>query len=379
MNFSLTAEQELLKSEVAEFASTLNEDTARDDEEKIFPREKWERCGEFGLQGLQIPEAFGGRACGMLTSVVAMEGFGYGCRDNGLAFALNGQMLIQLPLIHCGNERQKSQFLPGLARGTMMGAFAFTEPDSGSDLYSISTVADKVDGGYRLRGKKAFITFAPIADFALVFGTVNPELREWGLTAFLVDLSSEGVNISSPRTKMGLRTVPSGEIEFNDCFVPDEGVLGKEKAGLGILNRAIEWDRCCVLASQLGAMERQLEESVAYAKERKQFGQPIGKFQSVSNLIADMKLRLETSRHLLYSAAWRVDQDKPAVLESALSKLSLSENFVQSSLDAIRIHGGNGYLGDMEVERNLRDAIGGIIYGGTSEIQRVTIAKMLGL
>jgi alkylation response protein AidB-like acyl-CoA dehydrogenase len=380
MDFSLTPAQSALKSEIAEFASTLNDGVEQDDEQKIFPQEKWKQCAEFGVQGLQIPQVFGGRGCDMLTSIIAMEGMGYGCRDNGLSFTLNGQMLIQLPIVHFASDVQKQRYLPGLADGSLMGAFAFTEPECGSDLYSIKTTAVKFDNGsYCLSGTKAFISFAPIADFAVVFATTNPALREWGLTAFLVDLKENGVNVSESRTKMGLRTVPSGEINFENCIIGADALFGSEGGGLGILNRALEWDRCCVLASQLGAMERQLEDCIAYAKSREQFGQSIGKFQSVSNRIADMKLRLETSRLLLYKSAWLVDQGQPAVLDSALSKLSLSENFVESSLDAIRVHGGKGYLADFGVERSLRDSVGGILYGGTSDIQRVTIAKMLGL
>ena len=240
MDFSLTPDQQALKLEVSEFAATLNADVQEHDEKKVFPQDKWSRCAEMGLHGLQVPEPYGGRGFGLLTSVIAMEAFGLGCRDNGLAFTLNGQLLIQLPLIHCGTESQKRQFLPGMAKGACIGAFAFTEPTSGSDLYSISTRADKVEGGYRLNGTKALISYAPIADFAIVFGTINPALGKWGLTAFIVDLSAEGVSVSEPRTKMGLRTVPSGEIEFSDCFVPEAGCLGKEGAGVGILNRALE-------------------------------------------------------------------------------------------------------------------------------------------
>lgn len=379
MNFDPSPEQLAIKEEVATFATTLNADVGHDDEQKIFPKEKWNKCAKFGLHGLQIPKAFGGRGFGMLTSIFAMEGFGCGCKDNGLAFALNAQMLIQLPLIHFGNEQQKQIFLQDMSAGNLIGAFGFTEPLSGSDLYSISTRAEKSNDGYLLNGTKALITFAPIADFAIVLATTNPQLREWGLTIFLVDLSSKGIKVSQPNTKMGLRTVPSGEIEFNNCFIEKDRILGTEGAGLGILNRALEWDRCCVLASQLGAMERLLEESIAYSKQREQFGGTIGKFQSISNRVADMKLRLESSRLLLYKAAWTMDQGNSAVLDSALSKLALSESFVETSLDAIRIHGGNGYLGDIGIERNLRDSIGGIIYGGTSDIQRNTIAKMLGL
>ncbi len=379
MDFSLSQEQASLKGDASTFAATLNTDVERHDAERVFPRDKWGRCAEEGLLGLQVPRAYGGRGLGMLDAVLVMEGFGYGCRDNGLSFALNGQMLIQLPLVHFGSDEQKRDWLPGLTSGRSIGAFAFTEPQSGSDLYSLETLATRVEGGYRLTGKKALISYAPVARFALVFATTNPEQKAWGLTAFLVDLDTDGVQVGASQAKMGLRTVPSGEIEFRECLVPDDRVLGKVGAGLGILNRSIEWDRCCVLASQLGAMERVLEDSIAYAREREQFGQPIGKFQSVSNRVADMKCRLESSRWLLYKSAWMVDQGQPAMLDSAISKLALSEGLLESSLDAIRIQGGKGYLTDEGIERNLRDSVGGILYAGTSDIQRVTIARLLGL
>ena len=212
-----------------------------------------------------------------------------------------------------------------------------------------------------------------------MFANAQPKLGRWGISAFLVERTIEGYEAGRNEEKMGLRTVPFGEIRLKDCFVPEENRLGKEGAGFSIGNHSLEYDRCGILASNLGAMERQLEDSVAYAKKRQQFGQAIGKFQSVSNRIADMKIRLETARLLLYNLAEKKQAGENAMLESSMLKLYLSESFVQSSLDAIRIRGGNGYLSASEVERDLRDAIGGIIYAGTSDIQRNIIAQLTGL
>jgi alkylation response protein AidB-like acyl-CoA dehydrogenase len=179
--------------------------------------------------------------------------------------------------------------------------------------------------------------------------------------------------------KMGLRTVPIGTLQFDECVVPASARLGPEGAGVCISNHSLEVERCCILASQLGAMERQLQRAIAYARSRTQFGQTIGKFQSVSNRIADMKLRIETARLLLYKVAWLVDRGQPAMMEAALLKLYLSEAFVESGLDAIRVHGGLGYLSETGVERDLRDAVGGVLYAGTSDIQRNIVSRLLGL
>ena len=290
------------------------------------------------------------------------------------------KLLIRIPIVEMGTENQKQHYLPPMCRGRLTGCFAFTEPDSGSDLYSLRTRAVKQTGGYVLNGIKKFVTFAPIADFALVLATINPDLGSWGLTAFLVDAKTPGFRVGPPADKMGLRTVPLGEVVLEDCFVSEETRLGPEGGGMHVLNSSLDSDRCCILASQLGAMERQLEECIAYAKKRQQFGQPIGKFQSVSNRIADMKLRLETARLLLYKTAWSKQQGKKTILEAALSKLCLSEYFVQSSLDAIRIHGGKGYLSEEGIERDLRDAVGGILYGGnvrhSAEYRRQAVGSL---
>jgi alkylation response protein AidB-like acyl-CoA dehydrogenase len=381
MNFAWEEEQLAYKQAVIEFAqSTLNENILAQDVAGIFPRDKWQKCAEFGIQGLPIPEAYGGSGADILTTVLVMEGLGYGCRDNGLAFALNAQMwAVQLPILTMGSEKQKQTYLPGLANGALIGAHAISEPDSGSDAYSLRTRATKVEGGYQLNGTKMFITNASVADVVLVFATVNPDYGRWGVTAFLVDKETPGFSVGRELHKMGLRTSPMSEVILADCFVPEENRLGPEGAGVAIHSSCMVWERSGILASQIGAMERQLEDSVRYAKERQQFGQSIGKFQAISNRIADMQVRLETSRLLLYKVAWLKKIDADATLAAAQAKLHISESFLQNSLDAMRIHGGYGYMSEFGVERDLRDAFGGVIYSGTSDIQRLIIAKELEL
>jgi hypothetical protein len=369
------------KKTLIEFAQQeLNADLVERDKQGVFSQENWQKCAKFGIQGLSLPTEYGGTNRDILTTMLAMEGLGYGCRDNGLTFALNAQMwTVQLPILNFGTEAQKQKYLPALASGKLIGSHAITEPNAGSDIHRLAMRAEKRDNGYVLNGAKKFVTLGPIADFALIFATIDPKLGRWGITAFLVDKGTPGSNVSPVRDKMGLRTVPIGELHFENCFVPIENRLGPEGGGVSISSSCFEWERSCILASQIGAMEHQLETSICYARERHQFDQPIGKFQSVSNRITDMKVRLETSRLLLYKVAWLKKMDKPAAMEAAMAKLYLSECFVQSSMDAIRIHGGNGYMTEFEVERDLRDAVGGTIYAGTSDIQRTIIARLLGL
>lgn len=383
MDFSLTKVQQQLKSDFSEFAKkVLNTSIYERDKDLSFSKEDWQKCADFGVLGISVSPEYGGYKIklDLLSATLAMEGLGYGCRDNGLPFALSAQMwTVQLPIEQFGTDEQKQRFLPPLISGKKIACHALTEPNAGSDVFSMQTSATKVDGGYILNGEKCLITLAPVADLALIFAVTNSKLGKWGISAFIVETNTMGFTVSSNKEKMGLRTVPIGSLYFKDCFVPEKNRLGKEGAGWSITNHSLEYDRCSILASQLGAMEYQLEQSIAYVKERKQFGKSVGEFQSVSNRIADMKLRLETSRLLLYNVAWIKDQGRPAMLESSLLKLQLSESYVLSSLDTIRNHGGYGYLSENEVERDLRDSVGGVIYAGTSDIQRNIISKLLGL
>lgn len=381
MDFSWTEEQLTLKQSAIKFAQKeLNQGLVERDKQAEFSLENWQKCAQFGLLGLPIPEQYGGADADILTTMLVMEGLGYGCRDNGLIFALNAQMWsIQLPILTFGTEAQKEKYLPDLCGGALIGAHGMTEPDSGSDAYSLRTQAKRDKDGYILNGSKTLVTSAPIANLAVVFATVDPAKGIGGVTAFLVEKDTPGFSVSRDLDKMGLRTSPMGELVFQDCYIPEENRLGPEGAGISVFNSSMEWERSCILASHVGAMEHQLEICVRYARERRQFNKPIGKFQSVSNRIAEMKVRLETARLILYKVAWLKKMNKPAAMEAAIAKLYLSECFVQSSLDAIRIHGGYGYMTEFEVERDLRDAIGGTLYSGTSDIQRTIIARWLGL
>jgi alkylation response protein AidB-like acyl-CoA dehydrogenase len=381
MDFSWTEEQLKYKKAVVEFAQKeLNQGLIEHDRQSEISSQNWQKCAQFGILGLAVPEKYGGSESDILTTMLVMEGLGYGCRDNGLIFAMNAQMWsVQHPILAFGTEDQKQKYLPGLCCGELIGAHAMSEPDSGSDAYSLRARAKRVDDGYILNGTKMFVTNAPIADFALVFATVDSAKGIGGVTAFLVEKETPGFRVSRNIEKMGLRTSPMGEVILEDCLVPVENRLGAEGAGSSIFNSSMEWERSCILGSHVGAMEHQLEGCIRYARERRQFGQPIGKFQAVANRIAEMKVRLETARLLLYKVAWLKQTGKPAIMEAALAKLYLSECFVQSSLDAVRTYGGYGYMTELEVERDLRDAIGGTLYSGTSDIQRMIIARWLGL
>lgn len=383
MDFSLPPTYEQLREEVRIFATTqLQDQVSQRDKAEQFGRELWQRCADFGILALAAPTEYGGptEQVDIMRAVVAMEALGYGCADNGLALALNAQMwTVQMIIAKFGTTAQKDKFLKPLVTGQWLGAHALTEEKAGSDAFNLQTTATKVEGGYLLNGHKRLITLGPIADMALIFANARPELGRWGITAFLVEATSDGYTASENWSKMGLRTVPFGRIDLVDCFVPEENRLGKEGAGFSICNYSLEYDRCGILASHLGAMERQLEQAITYAKERKQFGQAIGNFQSVSNRIADMKVRLETCRLLLYKLTWMKQQGQSAMLESSMLKLLMSESFLDSSLDAVRILGGNGYLMEYEQERNLRDAVGGVLYAGTSDIHRNIIARLLGV
>lgn len=381
MDFLWTDEQLVFKRAVVGFAQKeLNHDMIARDHQSSFSRELWKKCAEFGIQGLPFPEEYGGADADILTTMLTMEGLGYACRDNGLIFGINAQMWsVQMPIFTFGTDAQKEKYLPGMCRGEIIGAHGMTEPDTGSDAYHLRTRAEQRDGGYLLNGSKMFVTNAPVADLAVVFATVDPSKRMWGITAFVIEKDTPGFSISRDIEKMGLRTSPMGELVLQDCFIPEENRLGPEGAGSRIFNHSMEWERSCILASHLGAMEFQLETCIQYARDREQYDQPIGKFQSVANRIVDMKVRLETARLLLYKVAWLKKIGQPAVMEAAMAKLYLSECFVQSGLDAIRTLGGYGYMTEFEVERDLRDAIGGVIYSGTSDIQRNIIARLLGL
>jgi alkylation response protein AidB-like acyl-CoA dehydrogenase len=381
MDFGWSDDQLELREGVLRFArEELDADFVARNRAGIFSRDLWRKCADFGIQGLPIPEEYGGTNQDAVTATLAMEALGYGCRDQGLLFSLHAQMWsIEMPILKFGTDAQKSRYLPRLCDGSWIGAHGMSEPESGSDAFGLRTRAERRGDAYVLNGSKTFVTNAPEADLVLAFATVAREKGMWGVTAFLIERGTKGLTIGRNIEKMGLSTSPMAELFLEDCEIPAQNVLGCEGQGAAIFNHSMAWERACILGSTVGAMDRQLDECLAYAKTRRQFGKQIGNFQLVAAKIAEMKVRLETARLLLYRAAWAHARGDSNALEGAIAKVYISEAAVQSALDAIQLHGGYGYMKDFDSERELRDAIGGRLYSGTSEIQRLIIARNLGL
>ncbi len=337
MDFTWSDEQRELFDAVETFASKeLNNNLIENDRDGRFNHDGWKKCGQMGIQGLTVPEQFGGLGLDALTAVGALEKLGYACRDNGLVFSINAHMwTAAMPLLDFGTTEQKEKFLPGLCKGDLIGSNATSEPNSGSDVYSLRTVAEKKGDRYILNGNKTYVTNGPIADVIVVFATVDPSKGRHGITAFLVEKESRGLTVARKLEKMGLRTSPMAELFLDNCEVPEENRLGKEGAGPSLFVHSMTWERGCILASAVGSMQRLLETCICYANERKQFGQSIGKFQLIASKLVDMKLRLESARYILYHGAWLRSRGKTAIMEAAMSKLYISEACVKCCEDAI--------------------------------------------
>ena len=384
MDFALSEQQTRWQEAAIRFAQlelTDDLDLGGRDERREFWREGWERCGRFGLQGLPIPIEFGGQGLGLPETIAAMDGLGYACPDNGLIFAINASLwTVAIPILRHGSTEQKQRYLPGLVTGSIVGANGASEPEAGSDIFSMQATATRSeDGGWILNGRKIWVTSGPVADLFVCYASTSPERGVMGISAFIVPSDTPGFRVVREIPKMGVRTVPMGEVAFEDCQLPADALLGRMGRGAEVFQGSMEWERGSILASALGTMRRQLEQCIAHARTRKQFGKPIGQFQAVSHRIVGMKLRLETCRPLVYRIGWLKEHDQDATTEAALAKLHVSECLVQNSLDAIQVFGALGYTTEAGIERDLRDGIGSLIYSGTNDIQRNIIARELGL
>jgi alkylation response protein AidB-like acyl-CoA dehydrogenase len=345
-----------------------------------FWREGYLRCARLGITGLPVPAEYGGQGRDVLTAVAALEGLGYGCADTGLVFALGASLwTVATPIVVFGSEAQKRRYLPGLCDGRLLGANAASEPDAGSDIFGMQTRAQRRGDRWIVNGRKTWITAGPVAELFLCFATTDPAKGALGISAFLIERDTPGFHVVRPIPKLGMRTAPMAELVFEDCALPAENLLGREGRGATIFQAALERERGAILAGALGTMRRQVERCIEHARTRKQFGQPIGKFQSVSNRIVDMAVRLETSRLMVYRYAWSSAQGGDATAAASMAKLHVSECFVQNSLDAVRIFGASGYAAETGLERDLRDSVGGVIFSGTNDIQRNIIAQQLRL
>jgi alkylation response protein AidB-like acyl-CoA dehydrogenase len=382
MDFGWEAAQISIYKEIKEFAKKeLNDSVLERDKDGSFDWNGWKKCAEMGILGLPVPESYGGAGEDFLTTTLAMEGLGYGCSDNGLVHSINSHLWgCEIPILKFGTEAQKKSYLPLLCKGEKVGAHALTESDAGSDVFSIRTSAVRDGDSYVINGSKSIVSNGPIADLIVVFAVTDPGKKFLGgISGFLVERGMKGLDIGKPFEKMGLNTSPIGEVFFNECRVPAENLLGREGGGAAIFQETMEWERSCLFSCHIGVMERLLEVCVKYAKSRLQFGKPIGKYQSVAHKLADLKMKIELGRLMLYKLGWLKMQGKNVLLETAISKLFISEGLKEAALDAVQIHGAYGYMKELGIEKELRDAIPSTIYSGTSEIQRNIIARHLGL
>lgn len=383
MDFQPTEEHRLLRDNIVRFAQQELSLGARErDRTQEFPRELWAKCGEMGLQGLPVPEDYGGAGLDSLSVAVALEALGYGCRDGGLVFSICAHLLAcVVPIWKHGSQELKERYLPGLCNGSLIAVNGMTEPGTGSDAFSMATRAvPDGDDHFLITGSKTFSSNGPIADVALVYAMTDREKGyHGGVTAFIVEKNTPGFTAAQKFEKLGLRTCPIGELSLQDVRVPKSAAVGGVGSAASIFAESMDWERACLGASHIGTMQWLLEQAIEYARTRRQYGHPISKFQAVSHKIADMKVRLEAARLLAYRSAFRLERARDASLDASIAKLFVSESLVQSALDTIQVLGGYGFMTDYEVERVLRDAVGSTLYSGTSEIQRNIIARWLGL
>lgn len=381
MDFSLSPEQEALYKSVAEFGREVVSPKAGErDREGRFDRDVWDRCGEMGLCGLPISTEYGGQGADAVTTGVALEALAYGGHDAGLLLSLGAHLTIgSLPIDLHGTEEQKARYLPKLTTGEWIGAFGVTEPDTGSDTASIKSRGVREGDEWVLNGTKTFITNGPICDVFTVVVRTNPSSGPGqGMTAFILDRDTPGLTVGKHLDKMGNRSSPTSEMIMEDVRVPDSQRLGDEGSALWkIAFECFDWERTVMIASGIGGMQAGLERCIAYAKEREAFGKPIAHFQAIAHKLAEMKIRLETSRMTLRHAAWLKDQGKPHMVEASIAKAYVAECAIKNAEEAIQIHGGWGYIKDFPVERGWRDAKLSSIGGGTTEIQKLIISRVL--
>lgn len=345
-----------------------------------FSREAFLSCGEAGLLGLCAPTEHGGMGLDALTTARVVEAFGRGCPDGGLVFSACAHLFAAtMPIAEHGADDVKNAVLPKLCRGEWIGANAISEAEAGSDVFALASRAERDGDHWVLNGAKSFVTNGPVADVFVVYASTSPKHGYLGISAFVVERTTPGLVIGRPFVKTGLKGSSISPIYLEKCRVPARCLLGKEGQGAAIFRASMHWERACLFAAYVGRMERQLDEVIGFARERRQFGKPIGKHQAVAHRIAGMKLRFEAARLLLYRACWLKDSGADAATAISLAKLAISEAAVESGLDAVRIHGGNGVIAETGVYDALADAIPATIFSGTSDIQRDIIARTIGL
>lgn len=376
MDFTLNDDQKMileLVDEVCEkeFAPRADEVSAKGE----FPAANIKKLAELDLFGITIPEEYGGLGMDYLTWTLVSESISRACTTTGLIFGTN--LLCTYPLLQFGNEKQKKKYLPPLAKGETLGAFALTEPEAGSDAGNVQTTAIKENDTYVLDGTKIFITNGEVAGTYIVIANMDRGRGPRGLTAFIVEKGNPGFTFGQHFDKMGLSALPNVELIFDNCRIPGENLLHKEKRGFRVAMRTFAAGRIGVGIGALGVAEAAFEKAKEYSKQRVQFGKSISSFQAIQHILADMATGIETAKYLLYRAAWLLDQDKPFEKISSMGKLYASEVAMQVATKAVQVFGGYGYMKDYPVERYMREAKLFEIIEGTSEIQRGVIANFI--
>ncbi|MDQ7781431.1 MAG: acyl-CoA dehydrogenase family protein [Desulfomonilaceae bacterium] len=380
MDFALTEEQLMFKEQVLKFARKEIVPRVREhDLEARFDRQSWKRLGEFGILGMHFPEELGGSGADVVTSVLAAEALGEAGVDGGLTLSFGAHTYLCADTIFShGSDAQRQKYIPKLARGDWIGCMGLTEPGAGSDVASLRTRAVRQGDRWILNGSKMFITNGAIADVAVIYAKTDPSAGHAGISAFIVEKGTPGFTVSRSLNKMGVRTSPTSELVFDDCAIPVENLLGQEGNGFLMAMQTVEWDRSALLAPFLGAISFLIERCGTYAWEREQFGRPIASFQAVKHKLADLKIFLEAARPLVYRIAWCKDQGRPLNhLEAAVAKLFIGDWSLAPTNDAMLLLGGYGYCHEYDVERVFRDSRLAPIGGGTSDVQKVLISRLM--
>ncbi|HOM09378.1 MAG TPA: acyl-CoA dehydrogenase family protein [Spirochaetota bacterium] len=382
MKFGFSEEQLLFRDTIYKYAK--NEIVPLCEEADLkseFSFEIWKKLGQMGLLGLPFPEEYGGQGADVVTCCLAGEALGHAGVDSGHLLALGAHTYLCTDTLYKhGNEAQRKKYIPKLASGEWIGCMGLTEPGAGSDAASLQTTAVKKGDRWILNGSKTFITNAPVANVCVVYATVDKSKKHAGITAFIVEKDFKGFSTGKPFHKMGVRASTTSEVFFEDCEVPEENVLGNIGEGFMYAHQTLEWDRSALLAPFVGGMQFMIEQCARYASERVQFEKPIKSFQAIQHKLADMKVVLEAARLAVYRVASLKDAGYPINhLQASIAKAFVGDWGFKVTSEAVQIFGGYGYIHDYPVERMLRDAKLAQIGGGTSEVQRLIISRLLAL
>ena len=377
MKLELNDQQKMIQKMVREFAEKeVGPIAAELDKKSEYPYKTLEKMAKLGLLGIIIPTEYGGAGLDTISYTIIIEELSKKCASTGVITSVHNS-LVSWPIMKYGTEEQKKKYLPILAKGEKIGAFAGTEPNAGSDLGAMQTKAVLKGNKYIINGDKTFITSGPQAGILIVFAVTNKDLGPKGISAFIVENTMKGFNVGDTFEKLGINANHVSELVFEDMEVPKENLLGKEGDGFKIALSALDGGRIGISAQSVGIAQACLEESIEYSKQRQQFGRPIAKFQAIQWMIADIATKVEAARYLVYNAAYKKDLGERISKEAAMAKLFASETAVEAAIKAVQIHGGYGYTKEYTVERLFRDAKITEIYEGTSEVQKLVISGSL--